>query len=276
MLLKNHKIYTAEKVLGKLTIEEDIKKQIKIGSYANDLCELTNEVSVIVGYQEKAVPKFSQIIDQLDNLKEKSVEDLTPAIYESHFGGFSSLHAMANDAGEAPEKTKDVVSLWFDSFNMIALGREITPNNKICQDDIPIGKYLLLNKIYNTYNELFDSSDAFEIKYRAVGMMCHLIQDSFTVSHCKRDSLGRIEKFYHYNSQSKNKHRKYDNAFEEHEDKLIRHCKTCIDSLVVQGEKYDYSELLMLSDSVQPADGGTMFAKSGFELIWSWLTSLFK
>ena len=243
-LILDHHIKLTKQSLQNIDIDEFTEEQIIVGSIANDLCEFTNEGNI-----------FFHGKDIIDNSfkSRKSIFYLT-AIWPSHFGNLSSLHSMAKVIDEQAETTKNEIISWFEFLNGLSVGQIlIKPNAEIGKDDVPIS-YLFKNQAIE-YDQIFDTEDVIKIRSRAIGMMCHLIQDLFTRSHCERNKYNEISRFYCYHAQDKNKHRDSDYVNQEFEKKLISQCSNCI-SCAVNKKYYDYNEILLLNNNVQPSGGG--------------------
>ncbi len=243
MLLPNHKGYT-EEALRNVDIGTDIKNQIIVGSTANDLCEFTNEMQSLIHSKD--------VMDGLVGSKEKAFG--FSAIYQSHFGDLTSMHSMAKASGESPETTRSEIISWFQFLNGLALGSiVIDPDAKIGEDSVPIRE--IFSKHTIEYDQIFDSEDMFEIKNRAIGMMCHLIQDLFTYSHCNRNSHNEVLKFYCYQSQNKQKHKEGDHVITGLKQELLNQCRSCVEN-ISNNIEYDYGQILSLDNDAQDSDGG--------------------
>ena len=243
MLLDYHEKYSGAVIDG-LNVDVAIKEQVKIGALANDLCEFTNEGQIFL--------RSKDAIYNLLGLKEKVFGNI--AIYQSHFGRLTSLHAMSKEPGEPASTTKRELIAWFDFLNDVALGRmTIVPNKKIASDKIQIREMFSGGSI--EYHQIFDTDENLKIKYRALGMMLHLIQDAYTSSHCERNNSNEIVKFYCYMLQDKAKHKSDDDVSNVHRKTLLQQCENCVQS-ILKGNKYKYNQILLLSRNAQESDGG--------------------
>lgn len=243
MLLSHHKSHT-EHALNNVGMDMTKKKEIVIGSFVNDLCEFTNEGQIFIPSKDVAHSLFGN--------KKKVFGSI--AIYQSHFGNLASMHSMAKTDNEPPETTKNEIMAWFDFLNDLALGViSIEPDSKIGEDNTPIAEMFSNHSI--EYDQVFDSENMAEIRSRSIGMMCHLIQDLFTQSHCQRSSHNEILMFYCYQSQNKNKHKEGDHAIPGLEQELARQCKKCVES-ITNNSAYDYNQILLLSSNAQNSGGG--------------------
>jgi hypothetical protein len=243
MLLDYHEKYSSA-VIDALNVDRAIKEQVKIGAIANDLCEFTNEGYLFL--------RSKDAIYSLLGFKEKVFGNT--AIYQSHFGRLTSLHAMSKEPGEPASTTKRELVAWFDFLNDVALERiTIVPNKKITSDPVQIRDMFRGGSI--EYDQIFDADENLKIKYRALGMMLHLIQDAFTFSHCERNDNNEVVKFYCYKLQDKAKHKSGDDVPNAQREMLLRQCENCVQSLL-QGDRYEYHRILLLSSDAQKSDGG--------------------
>jgi hypothetical protein len=236
MLLRLHVRHT-QNALKNVGIEPDKIEEIIIGSTANDLCEITNEGQIFI-------PRFKIPHSILGSI----------AFIQSHFGNLASMHSMAKAINESPLTTKSEITAWFQFLNQVALGTvEIEPDKKVRDANVTISEMFSNHDI--EYDQIFDSENEFKIKCRAIGMMCHLIQDLYTNSHCERNNHNEVVKFYCYQPQNKKKHKDGDQVMKGFEQELLNQCKNCIDS-ISSNKKYNFSQILLLSENVQSSDGG--------------------
>jgi hypothetical protein len=267
MDIARHKFYTkqaAEACVGHKDGDE-IRKEITIGSYANDLCEFTSLYTAVI--RKQAYPQaedlslFKTVLDSAGDVIDDILDRLKPAIYRSHFGNLASIHSMAKKKSEKALATQKEIALWIESLNLLALGRTIDPSMEIKKDSLPVSGLLSAHNDHTAYWQLFGTDSREKIRYRSVGMICHLIQDSFTKSHCLREIYGekKIVKFYEYSSQDSEKHRDGDYVLPELEGDMSRQCTLCIDSLLCKKEAYNCDQLLQLSGNAQSSDGGVFF-----------------
>ena len=243
MILSLHKSYT-QNAVAEFGVDKNIGNEIIIGSLANDLCEFTNEGHNFI--------KTKDAVFDIFGMKEKIFGSI--AIYQSHFGNLASMHAMAKADNEHPEITRQEIAAWFDFLNGVALGAiPVKPDKRIGEDNTPISDMFSSHSI--EYGQIFDSEDAFGVKNRAIGMMCHLIEDLFTESHCLRDGHNEIRMFYFYSAQDKQKHKESDHAAGGLEQELQKQCNACIQSLQ-NNTAYDYGSILVLSGNAKESGGG--------------------
>ncbi len=186
MLLQYHRDYASE-ALREIKMPKKIREEILTGVSANDLCEFTNEGQAVISGKDR--------ITNLFGFRKKILGH--SAIWQSHFGNLASMHAMSKTPGESAASTMAELRSWFDFLNGLALGRiDVNPNANIGSDNTPIDGMFKNHEI--DYEQLFDTDEMAEIQYRSVGMMLHLIQDSFTLSHCERNENMEIVAFYCY------------------------------------------------------------------------------
>jgi len=164
------------------------------------------------------------------------------------------MHAMAKAEGEAAEVTRDEIAMWFQFLNAVALGEtSVDPDKEVRKDGSAIAPLFKDHDI--EYEQIFDSDEAAEIQLRSQGMMCHVIQDLFTLSHCLRNPQNEICKFYYYGAQDRGEHSEADHGMPEHKQELIKQCANCLRS-IKNGEAYEYEQVLALSNDPQVSDGG--------------------
>lgn len=243
MLLSHHRSHT-EYALNNIEMEPEKQKEIVKGSFVNDLCEFTNEGEIIIPSKD--------VIHRLFESKPRVFGSI--AIYQSHFGNLTSMHSMAKATNESADTTKSEITAWFDFLNALALGLiSIEPDSKVGEDNTTISGMFSDQSI--EYDQIFDSENLTKIRSRSIGMMCHLIQDLFTQSHCERNNHNEIVMFYCYQAQNKQKHKEGDHAAISLEKELTKQCRKCVES-IMNNNAYDYSQVLVLSNNVQNSDGG--------------------
>ncbi len=244
MLLKHHRRYTKDALRG-LRLGKGVRPELITGVSANDLCEFTNEGQLL--FPEKGT------VRSLFGPKKGLLGHI--AIWQSHFGSLASLHVMSKTPGEPAATTVAEVRSWFDFFNGVALDQiNFDPGATIGSDGTPIDA--LFSDLRIEYDQLFDSEDLWEIRSRSVGMMLHLIQDSFTLSHCQREDNLEIAEFYCYALQDPRKHRDADDVSPTNKEHLISECTECVASVLVRSEPYDYSNVLRLRPDPCNSSGG--------------------
>ena len=116
---------------------------------------------------------------------------LTLVLYRSHFGDMQFLHSMASSEQERAGETKQKIMAWAEFMYKIALG-EITRGTSIKKTGIP-GIDSLFTYRYDTVQTLFVSDAPREYKddenlhLFAMGVLIHMVSDSFSDSHVERD-----------------------------------------------------------------------------------------
>lgn len=156
-------------------------------------------------------------------------------IYRVHFGDMQFLHSMASWNGELAHQTRARILMWAEFTYRFANG-EFEHNQELRR--IPITG---MDKVFQGVNwsaeRLFTLDDTTfrtpeMIRQMALGSVLHMIQDSFSLAHVKREGdngdycpgtakhlkPGRIEAFHAYNSQKSSEHGKKDthDGFEVH------------------------------------------------------------
>lgn len=244
MLLTHHVEYSKIAVSGFNFHSQYEREEVIIGATANDLCELTNE------YQHRPLPTKDEIYGIATSKRMMN----WCALYQSHYGNLTSLHAMSKKLDEPASTTKDELVKWFEFLNDVALDNKIIePKNEIASDSVQISD--MFNGKTITYCQIFDADGHFTIKYRALGMMLHLIQDVYTPCHCERNDNNEVVKFLCYKPQDKAKHKLADDVAPAQRDSLLEQCKTCLQS-ILNRDRYNYDKILSLSTDAQNSDGG--------------------
>ena len=208
MLLELHEKYTIAGLKELNDIDEKVATEILKGSFVNDLCELTNEYTKV----NNTLKKYLKL------KKEKGISDYSP-FYQSHWGKLSALHCMSNVNNESPTITQRNILSWLEFLEFLIFNvNETILNAKINEFQDLLGD--TVEELKFNLSSLLDTHDVFEAKYRAMGMIVHIIEDSYTVSHCKREETN-IMGFYCYSEQSAREHKKHDFVLPEHEEKML-------------------------------------------------------
>ena len=136
--------------------------------------------------------------------------------YRSHYGDMQFLHSMAYKDGVSAEETKRKIYMWLEFLYQMAT-KQIGANTKFSEVNVKG-----LEEYFNRHQHwklkwimqpryLLSRKDDFS--EHALGVMLHLIQDSYSTSHVERvfestDSCknGYINRFYSYNNQKSKKH----------------------------------------------------------------------
>ena len=134
-----------------------------------------------------------------------------PALGRSHFGDLQFLHGMASGKDVTPKITRDLILAWSEMVYGVAQ-----------QDDRPLWRMPLAKMQLSrslpalpgaSPAELFHAPNSEACRYRALGSILHVIQDSFANGHVKRDDRGRVVQFHSYVGQDHDKH-KTDDAWQ--------------------------------------------------------------
>ena len=245
MLLELHETYTITVLKEIKDIDEKVATEILKGSFVNDLCELTNEYTKV----NNTLKKYLKL------KKEKGVLDYSP-FYQSHWGKLSALHCMSNINNESAEITQRNILNWLNFHEFIIFNVDET----ILNTNINEFQHLLgdtVEELKFKISSLLDTNDILEAKYRAMGMIVHMIEDSYTVSHCKREGSD-IMGFYCYSEQSASVHKKNDFVLEEDEEKMLSDINDVLAQLLSGNSAKDiYSQVFMVSKLAMPSsDGG--------------------
>lgn len=245
MLLDLHERYTLD-VLQKIDgISENIAIEVLKGSFVNDLCETTEEYIEI-----------NHLLDKYLRVKSKKGLLDYSAFYQSHLGKLSALHCMANIDNEPPKRTQENVLNWLEFLEFLIFNvDEDVLNTRINKFQNILGNSVADLKF--KVSSLLDTHDVFKAKYRAMGMILHIIQDSYTVSHSERGNDGIIA-FYCYSEQSSSKHKKHDFVREEHEEKMLSDIRDVLTQLLNDNSaKSCYQNIFKVSISAEASsDGG--------------------
>jgi hypothetical protein len=255
MLPKKHQYYTLV-VCDLLGVKAGQYKQINLGSIANDYCEFTDEQ--LKWRSKEEFPRSPVVLGKML----LNIAFLNCALYESHFGYLASLHAMSKAPGESADTTLSEVKMWFEFLNGVALGKlNFDPDKKIGDGISPIRSLFNEGGIGSIeYHQIFGTDDPFMIRDRAIGMMLHLIQDSYTPSHCLRDENGNIERFYAYARQDRSKHGEDDDVDKNFKDKMLSNCRDCVEQSL-NGKWYGgYISVFPLSTTARYSDGGDPYS----------------
>jgi hypothetical protein len=159
-------------------------------------------------------------------------------LYRVHFGDMQFLHSMATRDGETAGETKDKIMVWAEFVYKVSLG-EIKYNAFLYQCGIPGVEALFKKKRGWTVQMLFtwddptykpykDKSGLHDKEFRefAFGTLLHMVQDSFSKSHVRRNPgggyscehlpdyshPGKIESFHSFRLQKYRSHSAQDTA----------------------------------------------------------------
>jgi hypothetical protein len=243
LLLIHHLTYTDE-ALNRLPAGDNrFNKQVHIGATVNDLGEFTNEANLFL--------PDKKTISGLMATKESILGSLV--IYRSHFGDLARLHTMAIMRGEEPATTLAGIGKWFEYLNEIALGRPFNPTCPIADEVSPIQDFF--QEQQTTLADFFDTDDKNDIQARATGAMLHLLQDSWTPSHCQRGLGGGIKAFYCYQLQNHDKHHAGDDVLAEEKQAMLDACVDCLKTLK-NNQRFRWRTYFELDPNPRTADGG--------------------
>jgi hypothetical protein len=116
---------------------------------------------------------------------------LTLVLYRSHFGDMQFLHSMASSEQERAGETKQKIMAWAEFMYKVALG-EVSRGTSIKKTGIRDIDSLFTYR-YDTIQTLFVSDAPREYKADenlhlfAMGVMIHMVSDSFSDSHVERE-----------------------------------------------------------------------------------------
>lgn len=244
MLLELHEKYTIAGIRQANNIDEKIATEILKGSFVNDLCELTDEYTKV----NNTLKKYLKI------KKEKGLLDYS-AFYQSHWGKLSALHCMESVINEAPEITHQNILNWLNFLEFLIFNLDETIlNTKINEFQNILGNHV--GELKFKISSLLDTNDLIDAKYRAIGMIIHIIEDSYTVSHCKRENLD-IMSFYCYSEQSARVHKEHDLVLVEHEEKMLNDISDVLRQLLNENSAHsNYQDIFKISISALPSSSG--------------------
>lgn len=160
--------------------------------------------------------------------KQSAVNDPTKA---THFGAYQFLHAMG-DVNSTAEQIKEKIILYaahcwnmataensFENFksdyNILAnQAKNPDANFHATRDQIIIRKAI---ELFPKEILLFHSTNQLQFRYRALGSLLHVIQDSYSKAHVVRtdwehENGGKIQYFQDYSKQDAHVHETHDNS----------------------------------------------------------------
>lgn len=232
------------------------KEQILLGCQVNDLLEFTGEAGAILLKQIRLCD-----LQTMASEAPRQNEKIQNLFYQSHWGQLASLHVMATKANMSARETWSQVALWWEFLQGTYLGSiKFKATDSLEKSNTPIRP--LFQGLDQPFSRLFDTKVTKQIKYRSLGMLLHLIQDSYTPSHCYRTSNGQLGGFYCYNLQDSAKHKAADDvAVKSPSGKVVlKQSKKLIDSLL-QGKTLDFFEVFNLKKDALSAYAGEGFSK---------------
>lgn len=138
--------------------------------------------------------------------------------YRSHYGDMQFLHAMAYKDGVDTEETRRKIYMWLEFLYQIAT-KKLGPESEFKGVNIDgfsdyFGRHQKNNwKLKWIFQPRYYLSRSDDFSEHALGVMLHLIQDSYSKAHVKRVfketsqcKNGSIQSFYSYSHQSSSKH----------------------------------------------------------------------
>ncbi|HOD34345.1 MAG TPA: hypothetical protein PLR20_01925 [Syntrophales bacterium] len=157
----------------------------------------TGEVITIINYPECWGLLFMDAKRQAEAGRQYHTAPGTPVLYRSHFGDMQFLHSMASSEKELADETKQKIMAWAKLMYGIALGEvnRSTSIRKMGLADIES----LFTSGDDTIHTLFVNDKTEErrgdenLRLFAMGVLIHMVSDSFTDSHVERDEPGREE-----------------------------------------------------------------------------------
>jgi len=155
------------------------------------------EVITIINYPECWGLLFMDAKKQTETGQKYYNAPGTPVLYRSHFGDMQFLHSMALSPKELAGETKRKIMAWAKLMYGIALG-DVTRGTSIGKTGIAD-----IDRLFTSGNDtvqtIFLNDNPAEYKTDgnihlfAMGVLIHMVSDSFTDSHVDRDKPGREE-----------------------------------------------------------------------------------
>ncbi|KAH6644718.1 hypothetical protein C7974DRAFT_26723 [Boeremia exigua] len=181
-----------DKVVGKGSLSIGIPDvwEVMRGVFWNDdpACSLFNDRKTNNGSFAWGAKWGSDFLVRVKTFKHDNI------IWRSHFGDLQALHAMGKGKGEHPEATRNEIMAWMRTMYCLSTGQGIRADDQIATTQLgaffqkfnsPKGSDTLRKLILGgtpSYNKVI-------IERRAIGIMFHIIQDSYAVGHCRRRLL---------------------------------------------------------------------------------------
>lgn len=147
---------------------------------------------------------------ELVTSKQRAIVPSDGLLGRSHFGDLQFLHAMASTTTETPAQTRQRMLAWAEFCWQVALGDLLAVARRADWGTqagvLPAGV-----KGPDTVGQLFGQVDGTIAPFRALGSLCHLVEDSFAIGHVDRVVLdatrrGPIRAFYCYTNQNHAQH----------------------------------------------------------------------
>lgn len=136
--------------------------------------------------------------------KLKSMQPSSSIAIRGHYGDMQFIHSMRSSGLEdaPPEEIKRLIYEWLRNVYMVANG-ELSHSAPL--EGTYFAKYFRPELGYKEVSDIFDRrkllvSDRYSSTVRglAAGSMLHVIQDSYSASHTRRDGSGALLDFYKY------------------------------------------------------------------------------
>ena len=232
------------------------KEQILFGCQVNDLLEFTEEAGSVLMKQVRLADLQKLVLD--GSVKGKKIQSL---FYQSHWGQLASLHIMAVKEDIPARESWSQIAHWWEFLQGVFLGTiKIKATDSIEKANTPIRP--LFEGLDQPFSNLFDTKVAKQIKYRSLGMLLHLIQDSYTPSHCYRTADGKLGAFYCYNLQNSDKHHAGDDVDPKSPSgKIVIKQSVKLVNNLLQGKPLDFFEVFNLKKDAIAAYAGEGFGK---------------
>lgn len=157
----------------------------------------TGKVITIISYPECWGLLFMDAQRQSEAGEKHYNTPATPVLYRSHFGDMQFLHSMAFSEKEFAGETKRKITAWAKLMYGIALG-EITRGTGIRKTDIAD-----IHRLFTSGNDTIQTLFAYDkaqdhkadenLRLFAMGVLIHMVSDSFVDSHVERDKPSREE-----------------------------------------------------------------------------------
>lgn len=175
----------------------------------------------------------------------------------SHFGDMQFLHAMSNEAGTSPETTQKKIIDWCRFSYQVTTGA-VNLDDKVIEhfNSVIISRTLTIKKLFKPK----DNAPFF-----ALGTIAHLIQDSYSQAHVRRDDNDNIVAYLVYQNQNSDAHEKLDEKKEYVLSggwtKAVEHVGQVLEFAINKApwtdvETFLRNKVFRLSDRAQSSSGG--------------------
>jgi hypothetical protein len=233
MRLDLHVDYT-ERALRELGVKASAKVQrVLHGLYVADEHETTEFF--------KGAPLFDSPLDLV--------------FWESHYGRLTSIHAMAHQNRLPTSETLAEIQAWNEFYQALILGTLSVPA-RTRMVDLPCRVATIFQGMHFTLKAFFDEGKADHIRDLALGTLLHLLQDTYTRSHCVRDRTGHIKRFLCYRDQGIIGHLSNDDVPALHRDRMMEATRGCLQALLLDGRPFCFDPYLVLSQKTQTSGAG--------------------